>query len=155
MRTDHFTITSRQVHQLATDRLQAALRLPDYGRKCSAAVVLGVLFWAAALSRSLAAACTALVAAPSDQALRNALRATLPAAAELQRRLNRALAGGLPRALQRRRHYVALDLTLLPYYGRPHSDAAELYRGPSKAGTKHSHAYYCFVSLLNFCIIQR
>jgi putative transposase len=141
MRTDPFTITSRQVHQLATDHLQAALRLPDYGRKCSASVVLGVLFWAAARIRSIAAACSALLAAPSDQALRNALLATLPGAAALQRRLNRALAGGLPRALQGRRHYVAIDLTLLPYYGQPASDPQELYRGQSKAGTKHFHAY--------------
>jgi hypothetical protein len=141
MRSGYCTITSRQVHQLAADRLQSALRLRDHGRKCSAAVVLNVLFWAAALCRSVAAACAALRTAPSDQAIRNALLATLPPFAELQRRLNRALAGGLPRTLQRRRQYLAIDLTLLPYYGQPYSDAEELYRGQSKAGTKQFHAY--------------
>jgi putative transposase len=30
---------------------------------------------------------------------------------------------------------------LLPYYGSPQSDPEELYRGPSKAGTKWFHAY--------------
>src|SRR5262249_27429226 len=41
----------------------------------------------------------------------------------------------------RRGQFVALDLTLLPYYGLPQRDPEELYRGPSKAGTKQSHAY--------------
>jgi Transposase DDE domain len=141
MRHCHYTITARQVHDRAAACLQAALRLADHGPKCTAAVVLRVLFWAAARVASLAAACAALVAAPCDQAVRNALLATLPDFAQLQRRLNRALAGGLPRVLQRARPYVALDLTLLPYYGQPEDDPEELYRGHRKAGTNQFHAY--------------
>jgi putative transposase len=141
MRRCHYTIASRQVHARATDTIQAALRLPDHGRKCTAAVLWNVLFWAAARMSSVAAACATLRGAPSDQAVFNALLATLPAFAPLQRCLNRALTGGLPRALSRRRQYVALDLTLLPYYGLPESDPEELYRGPRKAGTNQSHAY--------------
>jgi putative transposase len=141
MRRCHYTISSRQVHDRAVDRVQTYLRLGDHGPKCSAQVVLTVLFWAAARVASLAAACAALVGAPCDQAVRNALLATLPVFAELQRRLNRALAGGWPKVLQRRAQYVALDLTLLPYYGQPEADPKELYRGASKAGTKQFHAY--------------
>jgi len=141
MRNHHYTITSRQVHDYALDRLQAALRLRDHGPKCSATVVLNLLFWAAARIASLTAACAALTKAPSDQAVRDALLATLPPFAQLQRRLNRALAGGLPTVLRRRRHYVVIDLTLLPYYGQPHTDVQELYRGPTKAGTRSFHAY--------------
>jgi putative transposase len=142
MRSCHYTITSRQVHQHAVDRLQPYLRLADRGRTCSAGVVLTILLWAAARVTSLAAACAALAAAPSDQAVRDALLATLPVFAELQRRLNQALAGGLPKVLLRRRgHYVALDLTLLPYYGQPQKDPTELYRGARKAGTRQFHAY--------------
>ena len=126
MRRCHYTIASRQVHDRAAALLQGALRLADHGPKCTASVLLAVLFWAAA---------------PCDQAIRNALLATLPDFARLQGALNRALAGGLPRALLGRGQYVALDLTLLPYYGLPQSDPEELYRGASKAGAKQFHAY--------------
>jgi putative transposase len=141
LRTDHSTITSGHVPRCAADRLQAARRLPDHGRKCTAAAALTILFWAAARITSRAAACTALLRAPSDQAVRDALLATRPAFAARQRRLNRALAGGLPRVLQRRAPYVALDLVLLPSYGRPQDGDEELYRGPKKAGPNQFHAY--------------
>lgn len=141
MRSCHYTIASRQVHDRARDLLQGALRLRDHGPRCTARVVFAVLFWAAARMASLAAACAALTDAPCDQAIRNALLALLPDSARLQCRLNRALAGGLPKILLGRKQYVAIDLTLLPYYGQPESDPEELYRGHSKAGTKQFHAY--------------
>jgi hypothetical protein len=141
MRSCHYTIASPQVHGRAFDLLQGALRLRDHGPKCTAPVVLAVLFWAAARMTSLAAACAALSDAPCDQAIRNALLATLPDFAQLQGALNRALAGGLPQVLLGRSQFVAIDLTLLPYYGLPESDPEELYRGQSKAGTKQFHAY--------------
>jgi hypothetical protein len=61
---------------------------------------------------SLAAACAALRDAPSDTAAHNALLATLPPYAQLQRRLNRALQGDLPQALRRRHQPLAIDFTL-------------------------------------------
>jgi putative transposase len=79
--------------------------------------------------------------APSDTAVRTALLATLPQTHELQRRLNRALQGDLPKALRRRRQPLAIDLTLLPYHGEFLRDANEVYRGPAKDGTSHFHAY--------------
>ena len=141
MRRCHSTLTPAAVHRLALARLQPHLRLPDHGPKCTAHVVLSLVLWAAARATSLAAACAALCRAPSDQAARNALFATLPAFAELARRLTRALAGGLPKALTRRPRPVAIDLTLIPYYGSPAADPGELYRGQKKAGTRDSHAY--------------
>lgn len=141
MRSCKYTVASRQVHNAAFDCLQGALRLRDHGPKCTAQVVLAVLFWAAARMTSLTAACATLTDAPSDQAVRNALLATLPGFAQLQRCLNRALAGGLPKVLLGRNQYVAIDLTLLPYYGQPQSDPEELYRGQRRAGTKQFHAY--------------
>jgi putative transposase len=88
----------------------------------------------------LAAACTALRQAPSDQAVHDALLATLPDIHELQRRLNRALAGDLPKALRRRRQPLAIDLVLIPYHGEPLTDADEIYRSQPKSGTSHFHA---------------
>jgi putative transposase len=64
----------------------------------------------------------------------------LPEFAALQRQLNRALAGRLPRGLRRRRQRLAIVLTLIPYHGAPFRDAAEVYRGMAKDGTSHFHA---------------
>ena len=36
---------------------------------------------------------------------------------------------------------MALDLTLIPYHGRPFRDLDEIYRGQAKSGTSHFHAY--------------
>ena len=67
--------------------------------------------------------------------------ATLPEYAELQRRLNAALAGHLPKALRKHLQKLAIDLTLIPYHGQPFHDLAEIYRGQAKSGTSHFHAY--------------
>jgi Transposase DDE domain len=141
MRQRYYTITPRAIHTHAAQLCQQHLRLKDHGPKCTAPTLLNVLFYAATRLTSVAAACAALIRAPSDTALRTALRATLPHLPELQRRINRALQGDLPKALRRRRQPVAIDLTLLPYHGQPLHAAAEVYRGQAKSGTTHFHAY--------------
>jgi putative transposase len=141
MRHRQYTITSRAIHDHAARLCQQHLRLQDHGPKCTAPTLLTLLFYAASRITSLAAACGSLSRAPSDTAVRTALLATLPAIDELQRRLNRALHGDLPRALRRRRQPLAIDLTLLPYHGGPLADRAEVYRGQAKDGTSHFHAY--------------
>jgi putative transposase len=100
-----------------------------------------VLFWAASRLSSLAAACSNLLKAPSDTAVHDALLATLPDIQELQRRVNRALQGDLPKALRRRRQPLAIDLHLVPYHGQPLQDINELYRSQAKSGTCSFHAY--------------
>ena len=96
---------------------------------------------AAARLTSLFAACQRLTTAPSGETARKALRAALPESAALQRRLNRALAADLPRAVRRRPQRLALDLTLLPYHGRPFQKESDMYRGHPKSGTSHFRAY--------------
>jgi transposase len=68
------------------------------------------------------AACTRLDRLPSEETSRQALYACLPEFAELQRHLNRALAGRLPRALRRRRQRLAIDgmVTSLLRHGPDH-----------------------------------
>lgn len=141
MRLPQYTITPQHVHAHALWRLQQQVRLADHGPKCKAAVLWSILFYAASRITSLAAACAGLRDAPSDTAAHDALLVTLPAFAELQRRLNRALQGDLPRALRRRRQPLAVDLTLIPYHGQPLRDPQEIYRGQAKSGTTHFHAY--------------
>ena len=141
MRRPQYTITAQAIHEHAAALCQKHLRLQGYGPKCTAPTLLTLLLYAAGRLTSLAAACASLSKAPSDTAVRTALLATLPAINELQRRLNRALQGDLPRALRRRRQPLAIDLTLLPYHGEALHDANEVYRSQAKGGTSHFHAY--------------
>jgi putative transposase len=141
MRTRQYTLTARDIQAHAAGLCQRYLRLCDHGPKCTAVTLLTVLFYTAARITSLAAACKALVLAPGYQAIHDALLATLPAIHELQRRLNRALHGDLPKALRRSRQPIAIDLHLVPYHGEPLHDADEVYRSQAKSGTSHFHAY--------------
>jgi putative transposase len=141
MRPRQYIITPGQIHAHAVHLVQKHIRLRDHGPKCRAAVLWAVLFWAASRLSSLAASCASLRDAPSDTAAHDALLATLPTFTELQRRLNRALQGDLPRALRRRRQPLAIDLTLLPYHGQHLHDVNEIYRSQAKSGTTHFHAY--------------
>src|SRR3954470_14915547 len=141
MRPQNSTLTARRVHRCAAAILQDHLKLPDHGPKCRAGPLLTLLFYAAARLTSLSDACQSLLEAPSDEAARLAFIATLPDFAALQRRLNAALVGDLPRPLRRREQRRAADLILIPYHGRPLHDPDEIYRSQAKGGTSHFHAY--------------
>lgn len=136
-----YIVTKDEVYRYANEWLGSALRLEYEGTKCSTSTLLQVLLIAAARVVSIFAACRDLADAPSDQTIRNALAATLPGPAELERRLNRALATRLPKALRRKSRMVAIDLTLIPYHGQPAHDKKEIYRSAPKSGTTHFHAY--------------
>ena len=145
MRKHHSTLRDKDVQEHATTLLQKYLRLNDYSRRTTVSVVFHVLFFAAATLTSICAACQRLRDAPCDDTLFKALLATLPHYAELQRRVNQALAGSLPKALKKRkkrnRVRLAFDLTLIPYHGQPEADPKEIYRSKAKDGTSHFHAY--------------
>ena len=136
-----YIVTKDEVHGYANFWLGSALRLEYQGRKCTVSRLLSVLLIAAARVVSVYAACRDLADAPSDQTIRNALEESLPPIPELERRLNRALATDLPKALRRKSRMIAIDLTLIPYHGQPHEDEKEIYRGSPKSGTTHFHAY--------------
>jgi putative transposase len=145
MRKRHFTLCNKDVQDHAATLLQKHLRLTDYSRRTHVHLILHVLFFAAATLTSIHAACQRLRHAPCDDTVLKALLATLPHFAELQRRVNRALAGSLPKALKkpkkRPRLRLAIDLTLIPYHGQPQADPKEIYRSKAKDGTSHFHAY--------------
>jgi len=142
-----YIITKSEVHAYAEDWLGTALRFEYQGYKCSGSTLLQVLLIAAARVVSLFAACRSLADAPTDQTIRNALAATLPEMIELERRLNLALVTRMPNALRRKSRMVAIDLTLIPYHGKPACDAKEIFRGEPKSGTTHFHAYATAVVL--------
>jgi hypothetical protein len=128
--------------------LQAKL-LKDHGWLCTAVVVWNIVLRAAARCVSISAASRDLTAAPSDQAVMSALEDGLPKTLSvLERRLNDALTGDLPRHMRRRCWKLAIDLHLSPYYGQPQQSRNELYYGKPRQGTKKFHAYAsaCIVS---------
>src|SRR5436305_2008868 len=141
MRPPHYTLTPNDVSRHASAVLETHLGLHDHGPKCRAGLLLTLLFYAAARITSLSDACKRLRDGPCDEAARLALLATLPDFAETQRRLNRALAGDLPKALRERRQLLAIDLVLIPYHGTPRHDPEEIVRSKAKCGTSHFHAY--------------
>src|SRR3954466_14146274 len=141
MRPPHHILDRRQVHRPAAEHLQAHLKFKDYKRKTSAPILWSLLLAAAARITSLSDACGRLDDAPSDETARQALLATLPDYAELQRQLNAALAGHVPKTLRRHLQRLAIDLTLIPYHGEPFGDPAEVYRSQARDGTSHFHAY--------------
>jgi putative transposase len=140
MRHPQYTVTRHDLHRHAMHRLRTHLRLRHTSRRCPPGVLLSLVLLAAARLSSLFAAARDLAAA-SAETVRRALRAALPAREELERRLNRALAADLPRALRGTRQPLACDLTLRPYHGRPFEHEREVYRGRARGGTSHFHAY--------------
>jgi hypothetical protein len=141
MRKAHYTVRDKEVQQHAASLLLRYLNLNDFSVKCTADILLHVLFTAASRLTSLVAACLHLKNAPSKETIRKALLASLPAYAKLQKALNRALAGDLPKPLRKRKQRIAIDLHLVPYYGEAWKDPKEIYRSQAKAGTNSFHAY--------------
>src|SRR3954463_9085809 len=108
MRPPHHILDRKKAHRLAVAHLQAHLKFKDYKRKTSAQVLWSLLLAAAARVTSLSDACGRLDEVPSDETARKALLATLPGYGALQRQLNAALAGHLPKALRRRLQRLAI-----------------------------------------------
>jgi hypothetical protein len=136
------TITSREVYSWTQEHLLQAKLVKDHGWLCTASVVLGIVLRAAGRSISVSAACRDLTKAPSDQAVMTALEDGLPKTLlALERHLNEALTGHLPRRTRRRAWQVAIDWHLDPYYGQPYSSRNEIYYGQPKQGTTKFHAY--------------
>src|SRR5438445_8124003 len=126
MRPHHHTLNRRQVHRSATTYLQDHVPLRDFKPKVTTQTLWAVLIVVAARTTSIHAACQQLRDVPCDETIRQALYACLAEFAELQRQLNRALAGRLPKALRRRPQRLAIDLTLIPYHGKPFRDPKEV-----------------------------
>jgi len=143
-----YTLTRSAVYTHAAQLLTKHLRLSDFCPTCPARMLLAVLFAAAARRASISATAARLLRSASAETIRKALHACLPGSDERQRRLNRTLVADLPRALRRRPQRLAVDLTLVPYHGRPLHQADEVYRGQPKHGTSHFHAYAtCYTHL--------
>src|SRR5436309_3795837 len=135
MRPPQCTLAAAQVQQLFAQWLAPILGPFPAVRRATAAAVTAVLAYAAQRLSSVADACARLTGAPDGDTALGLLARLLPDPGRLDRRLQVALAGHLPRGLRRGRRVIACDITLVPYHGRPFRDPAEVYRGQPKSGT--------------------
>ncbi|MCP4933307.1 MAG: transposase [bacterium] len=141
-----YMMTPKTIFRYAAALLQSQLHWHDHGPKCTVLTVLQLLFYAAAQRCSIAWACAQLRDAPSDQAVRDALAALCPKAELIENQLNDSFSKQLPKSVKKRRWYLAIDLNLRPYHGKPHRDEEEIYRSQAKSGTTHFHAYAtCYI----------
>ena len=143
MRKSTSTLTPAQVYRFAIDFCQPHLKFRTVG-KVTGEVILTVLFAAAARISSIHETCGRLAKAPCEETFTAALYPQLLDVDEIKRRINAAFADHLPRALRRRRKrplMLAVDLTLLAYYGKYPLDDPLIYRGQAKRGTNSFFAY--------------
>jgi hypothetical protein len=144
-------LTPAQVYRFAIDFCQPHLDFRGKG-KVTATILLTVLFAAAARVSSISETCRRLADAPGEETFANALYAQVFCLEQLKRKVNAAFRAHLPRALRRRRKRplrVAIDLTLIPYYGEHPLGHPEIYRSKAKAGTRSFFAYATAYVLLH------
>jgi putative transposase len=135
-----YTLTRADVYKLTSDLLIENLELEDYKDTCPAQTLVAIMFVACARLISMSAAAGDFDDGPSVETVRKATHANTPDIEILERNLNRALRATRPEKLPKKRH-VSIDLTLIPYHGKPQKDEDELYRSQAKSGTTHFHAY--------------
>jgi Transposase DDE domain len=140
MRKSTNPLTPQQVYRYAVDAFQPHLELRD-AKKIAAQTILTVLFAAAARISSLSDTCRRLRGVPDEHVVAEALYSTLPAYTILQRRVRDALHGHLPKPLRRRSQIVAIDLTMLPYYGADRRTNPDVVRSKAKRGTSSFYGY--------------
>lgn len=140
MRKSTNTLTPTQVYRYAIQVFQPYLKLRDT-KTITGSMILTDHFAAAARISSFSDTCKRLRRVPDEHLVASALYSSLPAYDALKRQVNAALAGHLPKALRRRPQVVALDLTLLCYYGADGRTNPKVYRSKPKRGTSSFYAY--------------
>jgi hypothetical protein len=134
MRKSLNPLTPTPVYRYAVQACQPHLQLRD-ATNIAAQTILTVLFAAAARISSLSDTGRQLRGVPDEHVVAEALYATLPEYNALRRRVQAARHGHRPKALRRRPQVVALDLTVLPFYGVDAKTNPEVVRGQAQKGT--------------------
>ncbi|MEM1280250.1 MAG: ISH3 family transposase [Cyanobacteria bacterium P01_H01_bin.152] len=134
------TLTDEQTLTAAVDTLSAHLNLETQGAM-SCTTLYEVLIWAASRGDSIEHASEMLEGVPSGNGIRYHL-SKLEDMSQLEAQLNQALQAQLPSQIINRRQRLAIDLHLIPYYGKA-SDVEGLYvyRSAAKLGTTRFFAY--------------
>jgi len=134
-------LTAPEVLNQALATLQEHVHLPrppkaDYGQ----AEIFSVLLYAAAHRTTIEQSCAALKKAPHPNTVRNSSAAV--ELESLEDQINQALARCLPKNLGKRPLEVAIDLKLVPYYGKPLPEEEEfIIKSKARQGTNTFFGY--------------
>jgi len=142
-------VFSSQVREALLHTMGSHLRLGIEGRDLDDKKVWDILVYASVNSIAIEGACNELADTPSGNTVREHLGEALDASGEgviaLEEKLSAALQAQLPkglfRRLDRKAYEIGIDLTEIPYHGKPARDHDEIRRGKAKSGTTHFHAY--------------
>ena len=137
------TIRSEQVLNAFMQVVRRNLPLDLKNTRITSDDILYVLAYANTHRLSIESACQELQEAPSGNRLREVLAAALPDRVRVQRALNRMFHQQVHPSLWKckRDFNIAIDLTLIPYHGKPYEDKKEIVRSLPKSGTTHFHGY--------------
>ena len=140
---------SEQMRQAMRHTLLTQVPLGVEGQDLDDEMLWDILLYASINGITLESACNELAGVPSGNTVRPHLQATLDPSCfgvyALEEQLNAALQDQLPASLVRRRKRkgweIGIDLTDIPYHGKPVQIPEEIRRGPAKSGTTHFHSY--------------
>lgn len=133
-------LTDGQTLTAAVNCLSEHLDLETHGA-VSRRTVFEVMIWAASRCASIEHASQMLEGVPSGNGIRYHLN-KLEDMASLEAQLNQALQAQVPDQIINRRQRLAIDLHLIPYYGKPNEvEGSYLYRSAAKSGTTRFFAY--------------
>jgi hypothetical protein len=143
MRRRHYRLHAMGVTAALAGHLAGCLHLRDYKGSVPAALLARLLLLCAANRQSLSFNAQHCDGAPSDEAVRLALKYNLPdTALALLGQLLGALAALVPARLRRRPRPCALDLHQRPFYGDKGTPGTT--GGPRQAGADY---FWCYATL--------
>jgi hypothetical protein len=137
-------LTAEQLREFTVRQLCEHLPLGLHGYRYTDSDIFNVVVAAAAQGRSIDRTCAQLRDTPSATRVRDTLTErvfTWHNLEHLEARLNALLVAQLPGDVRTQPQRVAIDLTLLPYYGTTGLEPDQLRRGEAKAGTTRFHCY--------------
>ena len=133
-------LTDEQTLRAAVNTLSDHLDLETHGA-VSCTTLFEVLIWAASRSASIEHTSEMLTGVPSGNGIRYHL-SKLKDLSKLEAQLKQALQAQLPSQIVNRRQRLAIDLQLIPYYGKASDvEGRYLYRSEAKSGTTRFFAY--------------
>ena len=101
-----------------------------------------IIIGAASSADSIENAANKLDKSCTGKTVRNYLVNNFPSFQELEVQINQALISKLPRRIKKKKHKLAIDINLIPYYGNPsESEKDYIYRSQAQSGTCSFYAY--------------
>ncbi len=101
-----------------------------------------IIIGAASSADSIENAANKLDKSYAGKTVRNYLVNNFQSFKELEAQINQGLTSKLPRQIKKKKHKIASDINLIPYYGTPNQSEQEyIYRSQAKSGTCSFYAY--------------